>query len=232
MHPEAQFTIESDATCIIVCEKEGVYTRLSEDKFFQSIPSILVTGKGFPDIATRALVFVLWKLLKIPVYGLADCNPFGLAVLQTYFRGGKRNQVDGGERYHVPIQWVGLRPSQFKGTHGIQGLPREVHQKLTELDKKKIKSLVQDATNDSFMNGSRRMELELMRENGWKCELESLHWLGMDYMSRWLEEIVNVNVNVNVEERRAGRFVEDGDCENYDDGSDGSDDEFDPRIAI
>ena len=43
--------IESDARCILVIEKEGVYTRLSEDKFFlRFLPCILVTGKGFPDV--------------------------------------------------------------------------------------------------------------------------------------------------------------------------------------
>mgnify|MGYP005681066873 CR=1 FL=1 len=63
--------IESDARCILVIEKEGVYTRLSEDKFFLNyLPCILVTGKGFPDIATRRWVRRMQKTLKIPVYGL------------------------------------------------------------------------------------------------------------------------------------------------------------------
>ncbi len=45
-HQEADFTIQSDASCIIVVEKEGIYSRLSEDRFFDRIPCILVTGKG------------------------------------------------------------------------------------------------------------------------------------------------------------------------------------------
>ena len=36
----------SDAKCILVTEKEGVYIRLSEDRIFDKIPCILVTGKG------------------------------------------------------------------------------------------------------------------------------------------------------------------------------------------
>ena len=63
--------IESDARCILVIEKEGIYTRLSEDKFFlRYFPCILVTGKGFPDIATRRWVWRMQRTLKIPVYGL------------------------------------------------------------------------------------------------------------------------------------------------------------------
>lgn len=38
--------LKSDAKCIVVIEKEGVYTRLSEDRIFDGIPCILVTGKG------------------------------------------------------------------------------------------------------------------------------------------------------------------------------------------
>ena len=63
--------IESDARCILVIEKEGIYTRLSEDKFFlRYFPCILVTGKGFPDIATRRWVWRMKGTLNIPVYGL------------------------------------------------------------------------------------------------------------------------------------------------------------------
>jgi hypothetical protein len=66
-----QIRIESDARCILVIEKEGIYTRLSEDKFFlRYLPCILVTGKGFPDIATRRWVWRMQRTLKIPVYGL------------------------------------------------------------------------------------------------------------------------------------------------------------------
>jgi hypothetical protein len=29
-----------------------------------------------------------------------------------------------------------------------------------------------------------------MSDSGYKLELESLHWMGMDYMSEWLEDIL------------------------------------------
>lgn len=180
---EANFAIRSDAHCIVVVEKDGVYTRLSEDRFFDIIPCILVTGKGFPDIATRALVFVLHNLLNIPVYGIADCNPYGLAVLQTYYRGGAKNEMEGGDRYNVPIQWIGLRPSQLES---YSGLPSEVYQKLTELDFKKITSLSKEMNTDH----RRVEELGKMKKNGWKAELESLHYLGMDFMCKWLSETI------------------------------------------
>jgi DNA topoisomerase VI subunit A len=39
---------------------------------------------GFPDFATRAFVKQLHDQLALPVFGLADLNPFGLSVLATY----------------------------------------------------------------------------------------------------------------------------------------------------
>jgi hypothetical protein len=231
-HPEACFSISSDAEFILVIEKEGVYTRLSEDRFYDRIPCILITGKGFPDVATRAMVFCLSRLLNVPVMGLADCNPYGVAVLQSYFRGGRGNGGESNmERFSVPIQWMGLRPSQLiqgldvraecadlttGGESGVleevehnlpfQKLPKEVFQKLSDMDMKKLKSLLDETNEFVHLNESRRMELELMKQNGWKVELESLHWLGMDFMSDWLEDILLTNKERMAQKKLAKRF--------------------------
>lgn len=202
IHPEANFEIQSSAVAIIVIEKEGVYHRLSEDKFYNRIPTILITGKGFPDLATRAMVYCLWRTLNLPVYGLADCNPYGIGVLQTYFRGGRGNGIHNRDLYSVPLQWIGLRPSQLEAGRtgkGIQfKLPKEVYQKLTVMDLRKLKGLEEQVEkgNNEFMGVGevRAMEVKLMKENGWKVELECLHWLGMGFMSDWLEDVMLANL--------------------------------------
>jgi meiotic recombination protein SPO11 len=88
------------ATCVLVVEKEGVYQRLVEDGLCTSRPCILVTSRGFPDWATRAFVAALRDDLGLPVMGLADCNPFGVSVLNTFLldsgRGG--SGAGGGSR--------------------------------------------------------------------------------------------------------------------------------------
>jgi DNA topoisomerase VI subunit A len=53
------------ARCLLVIEKQGIFHRLCEDNFQQRFPCIMVTGCGFPDIATRALVSRLAK--RFPV---------------------------------------------------------------------------------------------------------------------------------------------------------------------
>lgn len=47
---------KSNAKCIIFIEKDGIFARLTEDRFFVQYPSILITGKGFPDILTRYFI--------------------------------------------------------------------------------------------------------------------------------------------------------------------------------
>jgi len=133
------------ARCILVIEKEGIYHRFSENRLYDRYPCILVTGKGFPDLATRSLVHALHKELSLPVYGICDCNPYGVLVLHTYEYGSERLGMDGGYRYSVPIQWLGLRPTQIEKQQqqgeGGKNLPEGVYQQLTDLDRKRLEQL-------------------------------------------------------------------------------------------
>ncbi|KAL7678690.1 putative spo11/DNA topoisomerase VI subunit A, topoisomerase 6 subunit A/Spo11, TOPRIM [Plasmopara halstedii] len=107
-----QSELRSNAKIILVIEKDGIFNRLREDKFFDVVPSILVTGKGFPDLATRVFVSLLSKALRIPVLGVCDCNPFGLSIILTYKLGSARMPLESLQ-YAVDIKWIGVRPSQI-----------------------------------------------------------------------------------------------------------------------
>jgi hypothetical protein len=215
------------ATCVLVVEKEGVYQRLAEDKFFHRYPCIIVTGKGFPDVATRAFVHALHTNLGIPVRGLADCNPFGVSVLNTYQQSSNRCGLEGGGRFGVPMEWLGLRPLQvaalsctnveefrdknrdaqfdqkpdeaFSGASKQRSLPNEVFQRMTEIDCRRLNSLLAvDSPNYWTGNGrnvKRMTELEYMQQTGYKVELEALNWLGMDFCALWLSQIFENNDN-------------------------------------
>ena len=47
----------------------------------------MITGRGFPDLATRALTHFLSVTLHLPVLGICDWNPYGMALLMTYILG-------------------------------------------------------------------------------------------------------------------------------------------------
>ncbi|CAN0320425.1 unnamed protein product, partial [Ectocarpus sp. 8 AP-2014] len=120
--------LKSDARIILVVEKDGVFNRMVEDGFHDrqfEIPSVLVTGQGFPPLAARACVYRLAEALDLPVLGLVDCNPFGLSVFLQYKEGSSR-QGRGSAKFRVPeMKWVGLRPSQLDDLD----LPDEASQK-------------------------------------------------------------------------------------------------------
>ena len=214
--PPAQrsFTVapHTTATCILVVEKEGIYQRLVQDQFWHHHRCILVTGKGFPDLATRACVHFLHHHLQLPVRGLADCDPFGVLVLHCYSHGANSaDGVDGrGDRYKVPMEWVGLRPSQVRhlssssntisddddesgsesDIRNSHSLPPAVFQELTTLDRKRLQDTLLDEEHPfTAANCERRWdELQDMLES--KVELEALHWLGMDFCGAFVGHLL------------------------------------------
>ncbi|CAM9925352.1 unnamed protein product, partial [Phaeothamnion confervicola] len=86
--------VESDALFILVVEKECTFHRLRKARFFDLLKCIIITGQGFPPLAVRAMVHSLHHVLRLPVLGLTDCNPFGLALFLTY-RPGSANPPAG-----------------------------------------------------------------------------------------------------------------------------------------
>ncbi|KAL9177595.1 hypothetical protein ABFS82_01G068800 [Erythranthe guttata] len=77
--------MKSDARYIIVVEKHAIFQRLAEDRVFNQIPCILITAKGYPDIGTRLLLHRMSREFpELPILGLVDWNPAGLAILCTF----------------------------------------------------------------------------------------------------------------------------------------------------
>ncbi|KAL4087181.1 hypothetical protein PRIC1_013078 [Phytophthora ramorum] len=177
--------VHSTAKFIVVVEKDGIFNRLREDKFFEKIPSILVTGRGFPDLATRMFVSLLSHALGIPVLGLCDCNPFGLSILLTYKLGSARMPLESLQ-YAVDIKWIGLRPSQIASL----GLPQSSLKALTRKDIAVADSLI----GASFIQANKRYKNEVEMWLGdslpWKIELEALHFLGFTFLTSFLQDSI------------------------------------------
>lgn len=65
--------MKTDARYIIVVEKHAIFQRLAEDCVFNQIPSILITAKGYPDIATRFFLHRMSRAFpEMPILGLVD----------------------------------------------------------------------------------------------------------------------------------------------------------------
>lgn len=87
VHPAAEGTGAGAGAVkfLLIVEKEGPFNRLCEDRFFDRVPCIIVTGCGFPDVSTRCLVGKLKSAHpELIVVGVCDYNPYGVALLLTY----------------------------------------------------------------------------------------------------------------------------------------------------
>ena len=67
--------LDVDAEFVLVVEKDAVFQQLHRIGFWRKYKSLLVTGAGQPDRATRRFVRRLHDELKLPVYILTDSIP-------------------------------------------------------------------------------------------------------------------------------------------------------------
>lgn len=86
--------IAGDAEFVLLIEKDAAFMRLSEDRFYNTYPCIIVTAKGQPDVATRLFLKRVKTALNIPILGLVDSDPYGLKILSVYMSGSKNMSYD------------------------------------------------------------------------------------------------------------------------------------------
>ncbi|KAM7256522.1 hypothetical protein ACFE04_012263 [Oxalis oulophora] len=174
----------TDARYIIVVEKHAIFQRLTEDMLFNQIPSILITAKGYPDIATR---FLLHKMSRefplLPIFALVDWNPAGLAILCT-FKFGSIGMGLEAYRYACNVKWLGLHAND------LQLIPEAALVPLKPRDLQIAKSLMSSA----ILQEKYRDELALMIQSGKRAEIEALYCHGFDYLGKFIaEKIVQAN---------------------------------------
>lgn len=169
--------IKSDAEFIILVEKEAAYMRLAEDRFYQTHPCIIITGKGQPDVASRLFLRKLRDTLNIPVLALVDSDPYGLKILSVYCSGSKGMSYDSNHLTTPDIKWMGIRPSDLDKYN----LPAQCRLPMTEHDKKMGMELLKEPFIQRHPEWV--AELELMLKTGEKAEIQALSSFGFQYIT-------------------------------------------------
>jgi meiotic recombination protein SPO11 len=187
----------SGATFILLVEKDTVFARLVDDKIWNHLPCIIITGCGVPDLATRAYLYHLHHKLKLPVVALVDCNPYGIQILLTYALGSKFDR----NRWAIPsISWIGLHTSDIQKYN----VSDATAQQMTSVDIRKGISILEKNSfvkeNTNSLANLITDELTVMVNNGHKYEIEALHSLGLNFLStRYLPDKINFLFEANVE---------------------------------
>ncbi|KAI5601385.1 hypothetical protein BDE02_01G089100 [Populus trichocarpa] len=179
-----RLVMKTDARYIIIVEKHAIFQRLAEDRLFNHIPSILITAKGYPDIATRFLLHRMSRTFpELPIMALVDWNPAGLAILCT-FKFGSIGMGLEAYRYACNVKWLGLRGDD------LQLIPEESLVSLKPRDLQIAKSLMSSET----LQEKHREELALMVQSGKRAEIEALYFHGYDYLGKYIaKKIVQAN---------------------------------------
>jgi DNA topoisomerase-6 subunit A len=110
-----------DADYVLVVEKDALWQRLNEDKFWKKENCILVTPKGQSTRGTRRLLRKLADR-KLPVYCLMDCDAWGWYIYWT-IKTGSMNLAYLGRDFAVPeARFIGVTMSDIDEFDFLQKL--------------------------------------------------------------------------------------------------------------
>lgn len=177
VEPEiVQFT-KCDAKFVLHVEKDTVWRRFNEDKFWKSHKCILTHGGGQPPRGVRRLLYRLHNELKLPVYCLLDNDPWGYYIYSV-LKQGSINLAYESKRMAIPdARFLGLRSIDFERCE----LSGSVQIALNDGDIKRAKQIASYpwfATKKPWQK-----EIEKMLKNGFKLEVESLISKDISYVT-------------------------------------------------
>ncbi|KAK9306459.1 hypothetical protein QLX08_002842 [Tetragonisca angustula] len=155
-------SVRTTAKMLLIVEKDAVFQKLLEDDCTSSLGCILITGKGYPDVATRMLVKLLSEKLELPVYIIVDADPFGVDIMCVYRFGSAALSRERKSLACSSVRWLGIHPSELLAL-GVNTVP------LTEFDLSKLMAL----EARPYMTGAFLRELGIMRAG--KAEIESVY---------------------------------------------------------
>ncbi len=164
------------AEFVLVIEKDAVWQRLNEDKFWRKQNCLIVTGKGQPARGTRRLINRLYNELKLPIYVLTDADPWGYYIYSV-IKQGSINLSFLSDRLGTPqAKFIGLTTQDVDKF----SIPKNVTIKLNQGDVKRTNEMLNYVW---FKPKEWQKELKHMLSVGYKLELEALSSKGIKFIS-------------------------------------------------
>jgi len=165
-----------EARYVLLIEKDAVWTRFNEDKFWKREKCIILQGGGQPPRGVRRLVQRLHSELRLPVYVLVDNDPWGFYIYSV-MKQGSINLAYESMRMAVPdARFVGL--SSFD--KAIFKLPSNVAIKMDDGDVNRAKQML---AYPWFQKKHWQDEIQEMIRSGVKYELEALSRRGISFIT-------------------------------------------------
>jgi DNA topoisomerase-6 subunit A len=164
------------AKFVLMVEKDAVWRRLNEDRFWKKYKCILVHGQGMAPRGVRRLLHRFSNELKLPLYVLTDNDPWGLYIYSVIKQGSINLAYESMRLAIPPARFIGLSSFDVENFD----IPKNVTIKLTEQDRKRAKEIMDYPW---FHRRGWRKEIKKMLENGFKLEIEALSSKGISFIS-------------------------------------------------
>jgi DNA topoisomerase-6 subunit A len=178
--------VKHEAKYILLIEKDAVWTRFNEGKYWKREKCIILQGGGQPPRGVRRLVQRLHSELRLPVYVLVDNDPWGFYIYSV-MKQGSINLAYESMRMAVPdARFIGL--SSFDKL--AYKLPSNVAIRMDDGDVSRAKQML---AYPWFQAKQWQQEIQEMVKSGVKFELEALSRRGVsfiteEYLPRKLKE--------------------------------------------
>jgi DNA topoisomerase-6 subunit A len=166
-----------EAKFILHVEKDTVWSRFNEDRFWEKHNCILTEGSGQPPRGVRRLLHRLHKELGLPVYCLLDCDPWG-HYIYSVIKQGSINLAFESERMAIPdAKFMGIRSDDYDRC----GLSADVRIALNDRDVTRARQIA----DYPWFKDKRpwQKEIKKLLSNGFKMEVESLITKDISYVT-------------------------------------------------
>ena len=159
--------VRHTADFILLVEKQAIFHRLNEDKFWSKQKCIMMTSEGQAARGARRLLQRMAHELKLPIYVLVDNDPWGLYIYSV-LKQGSINLAYESMRMAVPnIRFLGMSSYDFKKFT----LSNAVQIKLSKED---IARAEQMRAYPWFKETKWQKEIDMLLKNGFKMEVDAL----------------------------------------------------------
>ncbi|MGA2450630.1 MAG: DNA topoisomerase IV subunit A [Polyangiaceae bacterium] len=159
--------LKNSAEFILIVEKQAVWHRLNEDRFWEKYNCILMTSEGQAARGARRLLQRMASELHLPIYVLVDNDPWGLYIYSV-LKQGSINLAYESMRMAVPnVRFLGMSAFDYKKFQ----MPKAAEIRLSKED---IARAEQMKAYPWFKDAKWQREIQGIVDNGFKMEVDSL----------------------------------------------------------
>ena len=164
------------AKYVIYMEKQAVWERLHEDKFWEKQNCIIVTSQGQTTRGIRRLLQRLNEEYKLPIYVLADFDGWGFYIYSV-LKFGSISLAHMSEELAIP-------QAKFLGITADDAINYDLKKHFIKLKEVDFSRLKQIADYDWFKkNKEWQRQFKMMKDFGAKLEIQALSSKGITFIS-------------------------------------------------